>query len=574
MKPDMKAFIHTTSWRIALTILGFFLLPGMDLFGQFTEGQEFFIQAKHSSLYLEVPDRSMDNGTVLIQNHRTEQANQIFRLQDAGEGYFYLVAKHSGKAIDVSGVSSENGALIHQWEIRGNDNQKFKLQDVGGGYVSIVAKHSGKALDVSQVSASPGAQIHQWEIWGGDNQKFRFITATNQPDDLVSESSSLWLINDINVCWEDDDPAYSQHRQWVKDAVLGTWGDVADINFTGWGTCQDYSQGIRIQVDDNPDNSPHTKGLGMYLNGKENGMVLDFDLVNWGSGYRINHGLEKGIKIIAIHEFGHALGIAHEHNREDCGCWKEPQGTEGDTYVTPCDNESVMNYCYSVSRSNYLSPYDIVGIQKMYGAREREAMAQIVVFNQGGYNARFTLVSQTPEEGYLPSVDQSRMLMAGQSQSFSIPVDHTVKIKAEYWDGFNYQFIKEISGITFTDEHDKKTFKTYGAMSDAQFVSEGPVNSTTPMRKLTLLCNGAFAGKFEITYNDGGDVKRFDTGSLPVGQSKSYWIPVNTPVTVKGQFHSFVWHTAHNDGIQTINLNQDLTVGLEGTTFGASMVQY
>lgn len=572
MKTSIQIFIQKTNWQF--TLLSFLLLFGNSLFGQFTAGQEFFIQAKHSSLYLEVPNQSRDNGTVLIQNHKTGQDNQIFRLQNAGEGYFHLVAKHSGKAIDVSGVSSENGAMIHQWEIWGNDNQKFKLQDVGGGYVNIVAKHSGKALDVSGVSSAPGAKIHQWETWGGENQKFKFIPAANQPDAIVSESSSIWSINNINVCWEDDNPAFTQHRQWVKDAVLGTWCDKADINFTGWGTCNNNSQGIRIQVDDNEDNSPHTKGLGSDLNGKKNGMVLNFELRNWGSSWRENHGLEKAIKIIGIHEFGHALGIAHEHNRDDCACWIEPQGTVGDTYVTPCDKESVMNYCYNADRDNYLSAYDIVGIQKMYGPKKREKMAQVVVFNQGGYNARFTIVSQAPGEGILPTLEQSRMLQVGQSQSFSIPVDHTVKVKAEYWDGFNYQFIDEIRGVTFRAENDKKTFKTYGAMWDAKLVSEGPMDNSKPTFKLTLLCNGAFSGNFEITYNDGGDVVRKETGGMAVGQSKSYWITANTPVTVKGQFHSFVWHTVHNDGLQTINLNKDITVGLEGTTFSASMVQY
>jgi hypothetical protein len=386
MKTLHHLFMQKICWQFAM--LSVLLLSGKSLFGQFTAGQEFFIQAKHSGLYLEVPNRSMENGTVLVQNPKNDQKNQIFRLQDAGEGYFYLVAKHSGKAIDVSGVSRENGALIHQWEIWGNDNQKFKLQDIGGGYVNIVAKHSGKAIDVSEVSASPGANIHQWEIWGGDNQKFRFIP--------------------------------------FREKVIPS----------------------------------------------------------------------------------------------------------------------------------------------------REKMAQVVVFNQGGYNARFTLEIQAPGKGFLPSVDQSRMLLAGQSQSFFIPVDRTVTVKAEYWDGLKYHFIKEIKGVTFTDEHDKKTFKTYGAMWDAQFVSEGPVSTSTPTRKLTLLCNGAFVGKFEISYKDGSRRRGFETGDLTVGQSKSYWIPVNTQVTVKGEFNSFGWHNAHNDGLQTINLNKDMTVGLEGTIFSASMVQY
>ncbi|NRA65553.1 MAG: hypothetical protein HRU19_13780 [Pseudobacteriovorax sp.] len=71
----------------------------------------------------------------------------------------------------------------------------------------------------------------------------------------------------------------------------------------------------------------------------------------------------------AIHEFGHAIGLSHEHNRGDrpASCTDSPQGTNGDTTVGSFDPNSIMNYCYGSSYNNQLSAGDIATIQAMYG---------------------------------------------------------------------------------------------------------------------------------------------------------------------------------------------------------------
>ncbi len=199
-------------------------------------------------------------------------------------------------------------------------------------------------------------------------------TLGTQQGELSGITSFKWKDAKIPVCWQNPTQANALGRAMSRRAAEETWEKVSSIDFVGWGKCKPCDKykckdqpGIRIQVEDS---GPHTKGIGNKLNGKSNGMVLNFTFNNWSPACKSSTKKRNScIKSIAVHEFGHAIGFTHEHNSPDTPgeCTQKKQGTTGKP-LTPWDIHSVMNYCNPVYNNDGLLSYgDIAGVRKVYG---------------------------------------------------------------------------------------------------------------------------------------------------------------------------------------------------------------
>lgn len=240
---------------------------------------------------------------------------------------------------------------------------------IDGGVAGCAASEAGETTSVPK-TRKPQQVIQETAVARFHQREEQFANVLR---------SAVWQYGLISVCWENPKPAQYTDLKLIRLSIANTWEKHSNVKFAGWDRCKRTGPAyVRVLL---ADTDPKVVGgIGSEISGKPNNVILNItfqkDPYLKERCTRSQDARIKCIRGMAIHEFGHVLGFAHEQNRKDTPKWCKDfeSGRSGDWTSAIWDRDSVMNYCSSVregfqewpQRQN-LSEIDILAVQKLYG---------------------------------------------------------------------------------------------------------------------------------------------------------------------------------------------------------------
>lgn len=182
------------------------------------------------------------------------------------------------------------------------------------------------------------------------------------------DESAIWKGNNIPVCV--DETLSKDEILTIQTTLSTTWEAVSLVRFTGWHLCDESFIGVRVTSDDS---NPRTIFLGSSEHMswyKQPNLYLNFTFKRWYPECPYVYTEAVCINSIITHEFGHILGFAHDHNRDNRPSWctRDQYAYDGNTSFLNYDPHSVMNYCNRLwSNLGKLSIGDTLTAQTYYG---------------------------------------------------------------------------------------------------------------------------------------------------------------------------------------------------------------
>ena len=168
-----------------------------------TNGSTWRIRNVNSELYMQVEGAKEENGTNIQQWGTTgDSIHDIWKLVDAGSGYFYLVSQiGDGNTfyLNVAGNSSKDGANVEIYKSNSGDSQKFMITENSDGSYIIKTKISNNqsAVEVAAYGVGSGDNVQQWTLTGHESQSWIFEPVANPHSKLHAKKDEEINKNEI-----------------------------------------------------------------------------------------------------------------------------------------------------------------------------------------------------------------------------------------------------------------------------------------------------------------------------------------------------------------------------------------
>jgi hypothetical protein len=179
---------------------------------------------------LDLKNKSIEEGTSVIQNTLQKISRQIWSVTNVGSNYYSIINDSSKLCIDVNDQSVEDSALIIQNAYSGNESQQWSFDFLGQGFYKIINRKSGKSLEVKGASLDEGTSLIQRTFTDSTFQHFMMVSTDVSYSYPVASiispfTGSVYAFGSdiqIEVYAEDWDGVISKVDFYIADSIIST----------------------------------------------------------------------------------------------------------------------------------------------------------------------------------------------------------------------------------------------------------------------------------------------------------------------------------------------------------------